>query len=153
MAEGTTAAAALPAIPALACDRGMPSARRPAGDAWPLPCELGPLSAMPTAPKLARIFTVVVLGGWDLAAFAEDGKLIASELTANVVRAVAGLGGHPRPGDAGWLPALWLRLLSDRTRLQVEVWDNIPRHKASRRCGRTSAAPKSCATSSATSPI
>jgi hypothetical protein len=34
---------------------------------WPLVAGLGPLGALPTAPRLARSFTVVVLGGWKLA--------------------------------------------------------------------------------------
>jgi hypothetical protein len=126
MAEGKSTAAVPLANPSLACDRGIPSARQPGADAWPLLCGLGPLSAVPTAARLARTFTVMVLDDWGLTALAEYGELVASELTANVIRAAAGPGGHPRHGDVGRLPVLWLRLLSDRARLQVEVWDNIP---------------------------
>jgi len=28
--------------------------------------------------------------------------------------------------DAGRLPVLWLRLLSDHARLRIEVWDDVP---------------------------
>jgi hypothetical protein len=126
MAEGTTTAEALPANPSLVGDRGIPSAWQLAGNAWPLSCGLGPLNATPTAPRLARIFTVMVVGDWGLPALAEDGELVASELTANVIHAATGPGRRPRHGGAGKLPVLWLRLLSDRARLQVEVWDNIP---------------------------
>jgi hypothetical protein len=126
MAEGTSTAAALPATLSLARDRCIPSAGQPAGDGWPLLCGLGPLSAMATAPRLARIFTVMVLGGWGLTALCEDGELVAGELTANVIRAAARSGGHPPHGDAGELPVMWVRLLSDGSRVQVEVWDNIP---------------------------
>jgi hypothetical protein len=41
------------------------------------------------------------------------------------VQAAAGPDGRPRY-DAGRLPVLWLRLLSDRVRLRVEVWDDLP---------------------------
>jgi hypothetical protein len=92
----------------------------------PLLCGLGPLDAVSTAPRLARAFTVMVLDDWGLTALAEDGELVASELTANVIRAATGPSGRPHHGDAGGVPALWLRLLSDRARLQVEVWDNLP---------------------------
>jgi hypothetical protein len=126
MAEGTTTAEALPVNPSLVRDRDVPSAWQLAGHAWPLLCGLGPLSATSTAPRLARIFTVMAVDDWGLTALAEDGELVASELTANVIRAATGPGGRPRHGDAGKPPMLWLRLLSDRARLQVEVWDNIP---------------------------
>jgi hypothetical protein len=126
MAEGTSTAAAPPVIPYFARDLRIPSAGRSAGDGWPLLCGLGPLNATSTAPRLVRTFTVMVVGEWGLTAFVEDGELVASELTADVIRAATGPGRGPRYGDAGKPPVLWLRLLSDRARLQVEVWDNIP---------------------------
>lgn len=92
--------------------------------AWPLVAGLGPLGALPTAPRLARSFTVVVLGGWALAELAEDAELIASELCSNVVRAASGPDGRPRYDD-GRLPLLWLRLLSDGTCVRIEAWDTV----------------------------
>ena len=93
--------------------------------AWPLVAGLGPLGALPTAPRLARMFTVVVLGGWRLAELAEDAELVASELCSNVVRAASGPDGHPRYDGDGRLPLLWLRLLSDGAQLRIEAWDTV----------------------------
>jgi len=93
---------------------------------WPLFAGLGPLGALPTVPRLARTFCQMVLGGWGLDRLAEDCELVASELSANVVRAATGPDGQPGYDGHGRLPLLWLRLLSDRMRVRVEVWDNIP---------------------------
>jgi hypothetical protein len=108
------------------------SARRkqwPGMQPWPLFSALGPIGALPTAPGLAREFTTMVLGGWDmtgLSDLAEVSVLIASELATNVVRAATGADGSPVYQADGRLTELWLRLMSDRARLQVEVWDNLP---------------------------
>jgi hypothetical protein len=102
--------------------RGGGGVRRPGQGTWPLFSGLGPVAALPTAPGLARAFTVMVLSGWDMAAMTDTGALIVSEFAGNVVLAARG----PSHGDAGRLPVLWLRLLSDGGRLQVEVWDDIP---------------------------
>jgi hypothetical protein len=48
-----------------------------------------------------------------------------SELTTNVFRAATRPDGQPRYDVHGRLPVLWLRLLSDRARLRLEVWDNL----------------------------
>jgi hypothetical protein len=93
---------------------------------WPLISDLGPLGALPTAPRLARGFINVVLTGWGLAPLTEVTELLVSELTTNVVQASTGPDGNPRYDDAGKLPLLWVRLLSDRSVLMVEVWDNLP---------------------------
>ncbi|MBO0804134.1 MAG: ATP-binding protein [Nocardiopsaceae bacterium] len=81
---------------------------------------------MPTAPSLARGFVSEVLEGWHLSELASTTELVASELAANVVRAATGPDGKPVYDDEGGLPLLWLRLLSDRDRLMIEVWDNLP---------------------------
>ena len=94
--------------------------------AWPLFAGLGPLGALPTAPKLARTFTKLVLPGWNLNDLADDCELIISELTSNVIRAATGPDGGPRYDTGGRLPVLWVRLLSDHVHLRVEVWDNLP---------------------------
>lgn len=93
---------------------------------WPLTSDLGPLGALPTAPRLARGFITVVLTGWGLAGLADVGQLLVSELTTNVVRASTGPDGNPRYDLEGKLPLLWVRVLSDRLQVLVEVWDNLP---------------------------
>jgi len=100
--------------------------KNPQGPGWPLFAGLGPLGALPTVPRLARMFCVMVLAGWGLSAIADDCELVASELTANVVRAATGFDGHPCYDGRGTLPLLWLRLLSDRAQVRVEVWDTVP---------------------------
>ena len=93
---------------------------------WPLISDLGPLGALPTAPRLARGFIAVVLTEWGLTGLADVTELLVSELAANVVRASTGPDGNPRYDLEGKLPLLWVRLLSDRSRVMVEVWDNLP---------------------------
>ena len=93
---------------------------------WPLTSDLGPLGALPTAPRLARGFIGVVLNGWGLDALIETTELVVSELTTNVVQAVTGADGSLRYDAEGKLPLLWVRLSSDRLRLMVEVWDTLP---------------------------
>jgi len=93
---------------------------------WPLTSDLGPLGALPTAPRLARGFITIVLTGWGLTALTGVTELLVSELATNVVQASTGDDGSPRYDKEGKLPLLWVRLLSDRTRVMVEVWDNLP---------------------------
>jgi hypothetical protein len=93
---------------------------------WPLTSDLGPLGALPTVPRLVRGFASVVLTGWGLAGQIDIAELLLSELATNVVRASTDPDGHPRYDESGRLPLLWVRLLTDRTRLMLEVWDNLP---------------------------
>jgi hypothetical protein len=93
---------------------------------WPLFAGLGPLGALPTAPRLVRTFSRLVLRLWDLAAFQDDTELLMSELATNVIAAATGPDGLPRYDGAGGLHLLWARLLSDRKRLRIELWDTIP---------------------------
>jgi hypothetical protein len=93
---------------------------------WPLTSDLGPLGALPTAPRLARGFIGVVLNGWGLDALIETTELVVSELTTNVVQAVTDPDGSLVYDAEGKLPLLWVRLSSDRARLMVEVWDTLP---------------------------
>jgi hypothetical protein len=113
--------------PAADQPRGTPQAEvREAGLAvWPLFAGLGPLGALPTAPRLVRSFAALVLGTWGLAAFGDDTELLLSELATNAVAAATGPDGRPRYDDSGGLHLLWARLLSDRQRLRLEVWDTI----------------------------
>jgi anti-sigma regulatory factor (Ser/Thr protein kinase) len=93
---------------------------------WLLSSDLGPLGALPTAPSLSRGFVNVTLGDWGLDGLAHVTELLVSELTTNVVRAATGPDGTPRYSDDGKLPLLWIRLLSDGSRLMIEVWDTVP---------------------------
>ncbi len=101
-----------------------------AGDAdltvWPLFAGIGPLVALPTAPRLVRTFSTLVLGVWGLAAFQDDTELLMSELATNACAAATGPDGRPRYDDLGGLHLLWARLLSDRKRLRIELWDTVP---------------------------
>jgi hypothetical protein len=53
-------------------------------------------------------------------------ELIASELATNVVQAASAKDGRPRYDREGRLHLMWLRLLSDRQKVMLEVWDNLP---------------------------
>jgi hypothetical protein len=99
---------------------------RPSEGAWPLFSGLGPLAALPTAPRLARAFTAMVLSGWGLAAMTDTGSLIVSEFASNVARAAEGPGGSPVYNEKGRMPVLWLRLMADPALLGIEVWDSLP---------------------------
>jgi hypothetical protein len=105
--------------------RPAPPVRAWPGAGWPLFSGLGPLGVLPTAPRLARTFTVLVLGCWGMRGWAEVSELIVSELTVNVVRAAVDPDGHPRY-DHGGLPVMWLLLMASRSRLRIEVWDSLP---------------------------
>lgn len=93
---------------------------------WPLTSDLGPLGALPTVPSLARGFVGVTLNGWGLDALADVTELLVSEMSTNVVRASMTPDGNLRYADDGKVPLLWIRLLSDRVRLMIEVWDTLP---------------------------
>jgi anti-sigma regulatory factor (Ser/Thr protein kinase) len=95
-------------------------------DDWSLSSNLGPLGALPTAPSLARGFATSVLESWGLSVLGDTAELIASELATNVVQAATDEDGKPRYDESGNLPLVWLRLLSDRMHVLIEVWDNIP---------------------------
>jgi hypothetical protein len=100
--------------------------RGTAAVAWPLFSGLGPLGALPTVSRLARAYTALVLGGWGLGGIAGDSQAIVSELTANVVRTATGSDGGPAYGGDGRLPVVWVRLMTDRALLGIEVWDTLP---------------------------
>jgi hypothetical protein len=93
---------------------------------WPLSSDLGPLGALPTAPRLARGFVGVALNGWGFDSLIDVSQLLVSELTTNVVRASTDKAGQLCYDADGKLPLLWVRLLSDGVRLMIEVWDTLP---------------------------
>ena len=77
--------------------------------------ELGP---SPSAPVVARRHVTAVLAGWRVNRdLVSDAELIASELTANALRATFALD-VPQP--------IGVRLLGNWQRLVIEVWDCGP---------------------------
>ncbi len=116
--------------------------QRPGMHPWPLFSALGPVGALPTAPGLARAFTAMVLGGWDLARVNDLGEvsaLVVSELATNVVQLATAGDGSPRYQADGRLTELWLRLMSDRVAAAGRGLGQPPRI---RRRSRRSAAPQ-----------
>ena len=93
---------------------------------WTLSSDLGPVGALPTAPRLSRGFVSATLDGWGLGELRDVTELLVSELSTNVVRASTDPDGTLRYDAEGKLPLLWIRLLSDRARLLIEVWDTVP---------------------------
>jgi hypothetical protein len=120
MVDGTDVAEAQVVIPPTLAGQRSPEY------AWPLLAGFGPVGALPTAPRLARAFTVLVLRGWGLSALVDTGELIVSEFTGNVTCAAAAPDGSPRCDREGRLPSMWLHLMSDLTRVRIEVCDNLP---------------------------
>jgi anti-sigma regulatory factor (Ser/Thr protein kinase) len=93
---------------------------------WPLTSDLGPVGALATAPRLSRGFVSATLTGWGLGSLIDITELLVSELSTNVVRASTHADGSLRYDVEGKLPLLWIRLLSDRAQLLIEVWDTVP---------------------------
>jgi anti-sigma regulatory factor (Ser/Thr protein kinase) len=101
--------------------------------AWPLQNYLE-FGALPTAVPCARLHCRQVVMEWGLRPLAPVAELVVSEIVTNAVRATEGLtgsryGGQWRPG----VPPVRLCLLSDGTRVLVQVWDGndrLPRREA-----------------------
>jgi len=96
---------------------------------WPLLSGLGPVSALPAAPGVARVFTAMVLGGWGMACrgdLADVSTVVVNELSTNVVDRATRADGSPAYLPGGRVAVLWLRLACDGAALRVEVWDNLP---------------------------
>jgi anti-sigma regulatory factor (Ser/Thr protein kinase) len=94
---------------------------------WPVGDTLT-LEALPTAVPSARAHARTIVGEWAMADMAEDVTLIVSELVANAVVASGDADRRPAyTGARGGLPAIYLRLWSDRTCIVIEVWDPSPR--------------------------
>jgi hypothetical protein len=90
---------------------------------WPLSNSLT-LEAVPTEVALARFHARMTVGEWAMVCVAEDVTLIVSELVANAVVASTNADGRPKHTDVSdGMPVVHLRLLSDRTRIVIEVWD------------------------------
>jgi hypothetical protein len=123
-AGGIMAAAAVRLVPGAGG-----AGHRPGMSSWPLFTGLGPMGALPAVPGLARAFTALALGSWDLVGvpdLAEVSELIASELSANVVQSATGDDGSAVCQAGGRLTQVRVRLMSDRTRVRIEIWDTLP---------------------------
>ncbi len=92
--------------------------------AWPLSCSMPPMAALVTAPGTARAYLASVLASWNLAALTGDGQAVVSELVSNAVEAST-VAGHPLY-LGGCVAVVRLALLSDRSRLVIEVYDQAP---------------------------
>jgi anti-sigma regulatory factor (Ser/Thr protein kinase) len=104
---------------------GPPATRQPPGPNWPLWYVLPEMGALPTAPRTARAHVRDVLTQWGLSCFEDDAVLVTSELVSNVVQAATGDDGTPVYLD-GRLLLVQLSLFSDRARLLIVVYDQVP---------------------------
>jgi|SRR5450755_3519427 anti-sigma regulatory factor (Ser/Thr protein kinase) len=111
---------------------GQPTAQE--SSSWPL-SSLLVLGALPLAVGCARLHTRNVMYEWHLGTVAETIELVVSEFTTNAVLASTYPDGRPRYEDGSGLPALYLRLSSDRVRVLVEVWDANPHAPSPRAAG------------------
>jgi len=83
------------------------------------------MGALITAPRTARAQVCDILRVWELTRFEENAVLIASELITNVVRQCHDPDGTP-VYIGGRLPVIQLSLFSDRARLMIAVYDQVP---------------------------
>ncbi len=86
---------------------------------WPLWTRLV-LSALPTAPGVARGHVRSITQEWGLADLADTAELLASELTTNAVQASQHLS---RRADLCLVPVIRLWVTSDRVSMVIHVWD------------------------------
>ena len=71
----------------------------------------------------------MVLGGWDMAGrgdLIDVSALIVTELSSNVVDRATNADGSPVYQPDGRVAVLWLRLMTDRDALGIEIWDDLP---------------------------
>ena len=83
---------------------------------WPH-CSFLELAGLATAVPCGRLHTKHVLREWQLDHLIDDAETLVSELLTNAVKA------SWSPQGAGLIA---LRLLADRERLLIEVWDQSP---------------------------
>ena len=100
--------------PVLQCDEEGRAVPMPSD--WPH-CSFLELAALPTAVPCGRLHATQVLWEWKLDHLVDDAETLVSELLTNAVKA------SWSPHGAGLLA---LRLLADRQRLLIEVWDQSP---------------------------
>jgi hypothetical protein len=111
--QATAPARAVPLPPA----HGQPPPGRRAHAGGYACADLGP---EPAAAAQARRLTRDTLARWDMQHLADDAEAIASELTANAIRAAT----QPR----GTLPAIIFAIHHRPGELRIIVWDNGPGH-------------------------
>ena len=92
---------------------------------WPLDSVTPLMAALPTVPAMARAFVRTTLSEWHLESLTEAAELVISELTSNAVAASTDHSGRPTYVN-GRMPCVRVCLLSDGTRVVVEVWDQAP---------------------------
>jgi anti-sigma regulatory factor (Ser/Thr protein kinase) len=83
---------------------------------WPLRSYLE-LGALTSAVPCARLHARQIVWEWGFRHLAEDAEILVSELLTNAVKASSS------PDGAG---VVVLRLLANRERLLIEVWDHNP---------------------------
>jgi hypothetical protein len=107
-----------PYAPAVARRQSTPRMNHP----WPLVSIMAPLGALPTAPACVRAHVRNTLTEWRMTPLIDTAELVASELATNAIQASTDEHGHPIYFK-GRMAVIFVRLLADRKRLVVEVWD------------------------------
>lgn len=109
---------------------GPAPATAPASRRWPMTRGFPAMGAYVHAPAAVRWQVRETLSGWGLVDLADTGELVASEIAANAVAALADpetvSGENPRGLPrviAGTVAAIAVRLRSDGVFLLIEVWD------------------------------
>jgi hypothetical protein len=100
---------------------------------WPQ-SSLLTLGALKTAPGCARLHVNAVLHEWGMERLAESAEIMTTELVTNAVLASTTpdqLRAAARSGNG--LAVVHLRLLSDGTRVVIEVWDSVPHTPVARK--------------------
>src|SRR5579859_570946 len=119
-----------PYAPAVAPRQSTPHMNLP----WPLASSMAPLGALPTAPACVRVYIKNTLAEWRMTTLTDTAELVSSELVTNAVQASMDEHGHPLYWD-GRMAVIFVRLLADRTRLVLEVWDMAQSLPAARHIG------------------
>jgi hypothetical protein len=111
--------ASYPTVPA-----GIRALRQPtnANPPWPLVSNMAPLGVPTTAPGCVRAHVRSTLTEWRMTALIDTAELVASELATNAVAASTDDHGYPLYRE-GRMAVIFVRLLADRARLVLEVWD------------------------------
>jgi anti-sigma regulatory factor (Ser/Thr protein kinase) len=84
------------------------------------------LAAVPSAVRLARLFTRQRLPQWGLNQLLSDAELVLSELVTNAVNATGTTNPRPRWGELDHLALIRVQLVVTSDSLVVEVWDRDP---------------------------
>ena len=84
------------------------------------------LAVVPTAVRLARLFTRQRLSQWGLNRLINDAELVTSELVTNAVNATGTTNPTPRWSELHNLALIKVRLVVTTDSLVIEVWDRDP---------------------------